>query len=75
VSALDDLFKDQPKTLTAEQAADLFGVTVTTIRSLITKQGDDPLPAIKMGKVWVILRDDFKPWLLRHSSTHSSSAE
>ena len=68
VSALDDMFADLPKTLSPEQAAELFGVTVITIRNLITKDGDDPLPAIKIGKVWVILRDDFKAWLLRRSN-------
>lgn len=69
VSALDDLFEDLPKTLSPEQAAELFGVTVITIRNLITKPKDeDPLPAIKIGKVWVILRDDFKAWLLRRSN-------
>ncbi|POH64686.1 hypothetical protein C3B59_09595 [Cryobacterium zongtaii] len=68
VTALDDMFADLPKTLSPEQAAELFGVTVITIRNLITKDGDDPLPAIKIGKVWVILRDDFKAWLLRRSN-------
>ncbi|TFC01496.1 DNA-binding protein [Cryobacterium adonitolivorans] len=68
VTALDDMFADLPKTLSPEQAAELFGVTVITIRNLITKNSDDPLPAIKIGKVWVILRDDFKAWLLRRSN-------
>ena len=68
VTALDDMFADLPKTLSPEQAAELFGVTVITIRNLITKDSDDPLPAIKIGKVWVILRDDFKAWLLRRSN-------
>ncbi|MEO7018419.1 MAG: helix-turn-helix domain-containing protein [Leifsonia sp.] len=69
MSALDDMFEDLPATLSPEQAAELFGVTVITIRNLITKPKDgDPLPAIKIGKVWVILRDDFKAWLLRRSN-------
>lgn len=69
VSALDDLFADLPKTLTPEQAGDLFGVSVVTVRKLITNhEGDDPLPAIKFGKAWVILRDDFKLWLIRRSN-------
>ncbi|TFC02725.1 helix-turn-helix domain-containing protein [Cryobacterium sp. MDB2-33-2] len=69
VSALDDLFEDLPKTLTPEQAAELFGVSVVTVRKLITNQeAGDPLPAIKFGKAWVILRDDFKAWLLRRSN-------
>lgn len=68
VTALDDMFADLPKTLSVEQAAELFGVTVITIRNLITKDSDDPLPAIKLGKGWVILRDDFKAWLLRRSN-------
>jgi excisionase family DNA binding protein len=68
VTALDDMFADLPKTLSPEQAAELFGVTVITIRNLITKDSEDPLPAIKIGKVWVILRDDFKAWLLRRSN-------
>jgi len=69
VSALDDLFADLPKTLTPEQAGDLFGVSVVTVRKLITNhEGNDPLPAIKFGKAWVILRDDFKLWLIRRSN-------
>lgn len=65
MSALDDLFEDLPKTLTPDQAAELFGVSAITIRNLITGDSKDPLPAYKVGKAWVILRDDFKPWLLR----------
>jgi hypothetical protein len=68
VSALDDLFEGLPKTITPEKAAEMFGVTAITIRSLITKPSDDPLPAIKIGKAWVILRDDFRAWLVRHSN-------
>lgn len=68
MSALDEMFKGLPQTLSAEQAAELLGVTAITIRNLIAKPGDDPLPAIKIGKQWVILRDDFKAWLLRRSN-------
>jgi hypothetical protein len=68
VSALDDLFEGLPPTITPEKAAEMFGVTAITIRNLITKPSDDPLPAIKIGKVWVILRDDFRAWLVRHSN-------
>ena len=65
VSALDELFEDLPKTLTPDQAGELFGVSALTIRNLITADNPDPLPAYKVGKAWVILRDDFKPWLHR----------
>jgi excisionase family DNA binding protein len=75
VSALDDLFEGLPKTISPEQAAELFGVTSITIRNLITKPSEDPLPAIKIGKVWVILRDDFKAWLLRRSNITNSITE
>jgi hypothetical protein len=68
VSALDDLFEGLPPTISAEKAAEMFGVTSITIRNLITKPSDDPLPAIKIGKGWVILRDDFRAWLVRHSN-------
>lgn len=68
VSALDDLFEDLPKNLTPDQAGELFGVSALTIRGLITAKGPDPLPAYKIGKAWVILRDDFKAWLLRRSN-------
>jgi hypothetical protein len=68
VSALDDMFADLPQTLSADQAGELFGVSALTIRGLITADGPDPLPAIKIGKAWVILRDDFKAWLLRRTN-------
>lgn len=67
VSALDKMFEGLAETLTAEQAAELLGITPRTVRSLIGNK-TDPLPAIRLGNSYVILRDDFKAWLLRRSN-------
>lgn len=72
MSALDDLFKDLPMRLDADQAAEVIGITGSTIRRLIADKSDpDPLPAYRVGRSWMVLRDDFKEWLLRHRSNTS----
>jgi excisionase family DNA binding protein len=67
VSALEKMFEGLAETLTAEQAAELLGITPRTVRSLIGNK-TDPLPAFRIGNSWLILRDDFKAWLLRRSN-------
>jgi len=66
MSALDDLFADLPARLTADEVSDALGVTPHTVRRLIQEETPDPLPAYLIGRSWMILRDEFKDWLLRH---------
>lgn len=67
MSALDKMFEGLPDTLTPERAAEVLGINSRTIRGMIAAE-KDPLPALKLGNAWIILRDDFKPWLLRRSN-------
>jgi excisionase family DNA binding protein len=68
VSALDELFADLPARMTAEQVGEVLGVTPHTVRRLIQEDDPDPLPAYQVGRSWMVLRDEFKGWLLRHRS-------
>lgn len=64
MSALDDIFDELPAKLTVEEVARALNIRENTVRRLLTT-GADPLPGFKLGGVWLILRDELKPWLLR----------
>jgi excisionase family DNA binding protein len=68
VSALDDFIADLPARIDADQVAQVLGVTGGTVRRLITDDDPDPLPAYRIGRTWMVLRDEFKEWLMRHRS-------
>lgn len=50
--------------LTTKEVADLLKVTEDTITSYI-KRKNDPLPAIRPGRAYLILRSELDEWLKR----------
>lgn len=69
MTALDDLFGDLPTRLTPDQVGEALGIGPHTVRRLIQDEDTDPLPAYQVGRSWMILRDEFRDWLLRHRNT------
>lgn len=59
-NGLDELFSNQPRTLTVAAAAELLGRNPQTILRWITK---GTLPAYRMGKDWLIVTSDLKATL------------
>lgn len=59
--ALDALFADLPERLSIDQLTAVLGLADTTITYRWLRDGT--VPAIKLGKRWLILRDDVKEHL------------
>ena len=59
--ALDKLFEGLPERLTVDQLAQVLGLGDRTITYRWLRDGI--VPAIKLGKTWLILRDDVKEHL------------
>ncbi|MCC5781716.1 MULTISPECIES: helix-turn-helix domain-containing protein [Kocuria] len=59
--ALDRLFEGLPERLTVDQLAQVLGLGDRTITYRWLRDGI--VPAIKLGKTWLILRDDIKEHL------------
>ncbi|MFJ4761664.1 MULTISPECIES: helix-turn-helix domain-containing protein [Kocuria] len=59
--ALDALFKDLPPRLSVEQLTEVLGLADPTITYRWLRDGT--VPAMKLGKRWLILRDDVKEHL------------
>lgn len=57
VDYLDRLFKDRPEKLTPAEAADILGITTQGIYGWLK---DGVIPAYKVGKSWIILRDELE---------------
>ena len=53
--------------LRTKEAADLLGLSVDTIRNWINRK-NDPLPAIKAGRDWLIDRRDLDEFLQRNKN-------
>ena len=72
---LDELFAPYGETLTVEEVADLLKVKKQTVWTLLKEQDKDGnrvpnrMPAYKIGKNWMIVRDELKEWLLRRRNT------
>lgn len=63
-STLDSFFEGLPSTLTVGQAANVFNLSEHIIREAITadKPGER-LPALRLGRGYVIIRADFERWI------------
>lgn len=59
--ALDALFADLPERLSIDQLTAVLGLADTTITYRWLRDGT--VPAMKLGKRWLILRDDVKEHL------------
>ena len=59
--ALDALFADLPERLSIEQLTAVLGLADATITYRWLRDGT--VPAMKLGKRWLILRDDVKEHL------------
>ena len=59
--ALDRLFEGLPERLTVDQLEQVLGLGDRTITYRWLRDGI--VPAIKLGKTWLILRDDIKEHL------------
>lgn len=75
VRKLDELFARYGETLTAEEVADLLKAKKQTVWALLKEQdkdgnpAPDRMPADKIGKNWMIVRDELKERLLRRRNT------
>lgn len=58
MTALDQLFEGLPERLSVEQLTDLLGLSSTAVTYRLLRDGD--VPAIRLRKHWLILRDDVK---------------
>lgn len=54
---LDRLFAGRPDKLTPTEAADILGITVQGVYGWLR---DGIVPAYKLGKTWIILRDELE---------------
>lgn len=72
MSALDDLLKGLPSTLSVSEAAKVFNVSEDVIRGAIgsTNPGER-LPALKLGRGYTILTADFGQWARARYSGNS----
>jgi hypothetical protein len=69
MNALDDIFEGLPTTLTVSEAAKLFNVSEDVIRGHITSTNPkDRLPALRLGRAYVILTIDYKHWIQQRYS-------
>ncbi|WP_369067077.1 helix-turn-helix domain-containing protein [Kocuria carniphila] len=71
--ALDALFEGLPERLTIEQLTQVLGLADTTITYRWLREGT--VPAMKLGKRWLILRDDVKAHLRASYNTATSTSE
>lgn len=58
MSALDDLFDGLPERLSVEQLTNVLGLSSPTVTYRLLRNGS--IPAMRLSKHWVILRDDVK---------------
>lgn len=54
---LDRLFEGRPEKLSPTEAAEILGITTQGLYGWLR---DGIVPAYKMGKTWIILRDDLE---------------
>jgi predicted DNA-binding protein YlxM (UPF0122 family) len=70
-----ELLNDYSPTLSVDEVAELLKVSKEVVWTLIRpvdrngKAVEDPLPAYKIGKSWVVHRDELREWLLRRRNT------
>lgn len=69
--ALDALFRDLPERLSVEQLTAVLGLADPTITYRWLRDGT--IPAMKLGKRWIILRDDVKQHLRASYNTPSTT--
>jgi len=60
VTYLDQLFEGRPETLSAQEVADLLGMTKPGVYKWLK---DGVIPGYKVGSSWFILRDELKETL------------
>lgn len=66
-NALEKLIADLPARLTIAEAAKHLGVSDRVLRTAIASPDlDERLPALRMGKSFVIFRQDLATWLRAH---------
>lgn len=69
--AIDKLFEGMPARLTVDQLTQALGLADRTVTYRWLRDGI--VPAIKLGKTWLILRDDIKEHLRSHyNAPHST---
>jgi excisionase family DNA binding protein len=71
MDALDDLFADQPKQLSVDQAAELLGIQPRTVQKWVR---DGTVPAYRLTGTWLILRDELKEWVRTGSNRGGTRA-
>lgn len=77
VQKIEELLAEYPETLTVEEVAKILKVKKEAVWAMLKttdrhgEKIDDPLPGYKTGKTWVILRDEFKEWMLRRRNTNN----
>ena len=76
MSRLDEAFEGLPLRLSVEQVAEMLGIDVQTAYRWLA---DGRVPAYKVARSWVILRDEIKDWLesntnqKRENQTHDDA--
>lgn len=74
MGALDDLFEGLPTTLSVSEAAKVFNVSEHIIRTAISSSDpNEKLPALNLGRGYVILTADFKKWAQRRYTGHTEN--
>lgn len=68
-SGLDELFADQPRTLTVSAAAELLGRDRQTILRWINR---GTIPAYRIGKDWHIVTSDLKATMEASAGPYST---
>ena len=64
---LDQLFAQYDETMDVDQVAQILTVSKRSVYNLLTTaDADARIPGYKVGKVWMIVRDEFKTWLRAH---------
>ncbi|NMR32477.1 helix-turn-helix domain-containing protein [Arthrobacter sp. SF27] len=70
MSRIDELFEGLPTHLTVDQLAAILGNNRVTVYRWL-QSGE--LPGIKLGKTWIILRDEVRDYLMsKHNQTRPS---
>ena len=70
-NALDRLFEGLPERLSIDQLTGVLGLADRTVTYRWLRDG--MVPAIKIGKNWIILRDDIKEHLRSHYNVPSTT--
>ncbi len=74
MSALDDLLKGLPPTLSVSEAAKVFNVSEDVIRGAIGSENpEERLPALRIGRGYTILTADFGAWARARYTGHSDN--